>query len=300
MDNVHTLRDFPHDYKRTLGAPNIDSEFALIDATGIRPILYPNMSQHVVDSEQREKEKLQQALETRTAQLQAVNKDFEQFTYSVSHDLRAPLRALEGFAKIVLEDYGEKLDSEGKRCLEILVSSSHKASVMIEDLLVVSRLSRRPYAPTMVNMDEIANEAIKVLPVKPGEVDFKVHSMPEAWADSGLTAEIFQRLLENAEKFTRKKQGRRIEVGGSTNGDVNTYWVRDNGVGFDMKYVGRLFGIFQRLHSDQEYDGRGVGLAVVQRLVRRQGGEAHAEGKVNEGATFTFSLPATKPEEDTL
>src|SRR3954470_13448540 len=204
--------------------------------------------------ERREIERLKKALEARTAQLQAVNKDFEQFAYSVSHDLRAPLRALEGFSKILLEDYGDKVDSEGKRCLEILVGSAHKASVMIEDLLVISRLTRRPYAPTMMNMDDIANECIKVLPVKPGEVHFKVHSMPQAWGDVGLTTEIVQRLLDNAVKFSRKKTDRRIEIGGGAVGDKNAYWIRDNGVGFDMKYVGRLFGVFQRLHSEQEYD----------------------------------------------
>jgi len=253
-----------------------------------------------MDSDQRDKEQLKKALSERSAQLQAVNKDFEQFAYSVSHDLRAPLRALEGFSKILLEDYGDKVDAEGKRCLEILVGSAHKASVMIEDLLVVSRLARRAYAPTMLNMEEIANESIKALLVKSNEVQFKVHSMPPAWGDAGLTAEIFQRLLENAVKFTSKKTDRRIEVGGSKNGDKNSYWVRDDGAGFDMKYVGRLFGIFQRLHSDQEYDGRGVGLAVVQRLARRQNGEVQAEGKVGDGATFTFTLPAHKTEEDML
>ncbi|MGZ5529180.1 MAG: sensor histidine kinase, partial [Limisphaerales bacterium] len=185
------------------------------------------MSQHVMDPDQRDKEQLQKALATRTAQLQAVNKDFEQFAYSVSHDLRAPLRALEGFSKILLEDYGEKVDPEGKRCLEILVTSAHKASTMIEDLLVISRLSRRPYNPTMVDMEEIANECIKVLPVGPKDVQFKVHPMPEAWADSGLTHEIYQRLLENAVKFTRNKTERRIEIGASKNGDRNGYWIRD-------------------------------------------------------------------------
>lgn len=247
--------------------------------------------------ERREIEQLKKALEARTSQLQSVNKDFEQFAYSVSHDLRAPLRALEGFSKILLEDYGEKVDSEGKRCLEILVGSAHKASVMIEDLLVISRLSRRPYTPTMLNMEDIAKECIKVLQVKPGEVEFKVNPMPQAWGDASLTTEMFQRLLENAVKFSHKKPQRRIEVGGSKNDELNSYWVRDNGAGFDMKYVTRLFGVFQRLHGEQDFEGRGIGLAVVQRLARRQGGEAHAEGKVNEGATFTFSLPAQKTEE---
>lgn len=249
--------------------------------------------------ERREIERLKKALEARTSQLQAVNKDFEQFAYSVSHDLRAPLRALEGFSKILLEDYGDKVDSEGKRCLEILVGSAHKASVMIEDLLVISRLSRRPYAPSMVNMEDVAKECIKVLQFKPGEVEFKVYPMPPAWADVGLTTEILQRLLENAVKFTRKNPKRLIEVGGEAKGERNEYWVRDNGAGFDMKYVNRLFGVFQRLHGEQEFEGRGIGLAVVQRLARRQGGEARAEGKVNGGATFTFSLPAEKTE-DTL
>src|SRR4051794_29232372 len=180
------------------------------------------MSQHVMD-EQREIQKLQKALEARTAQLLAVNKDFEQFAYSVSHDLRAPLRALEGFSKILLEDYGDKLDSEGKRCLEILVSSAHKSSVMIEDLLVISRLSRRAYAPAMLDMTEIANEAIKAVPIN--SKDVKVGPMPKAWADPGLTTEIFQRLLENAVKFTGKKPQRHIEIGGAANGDHNAFYV---------------------------------------------------------------------------
>jgi light-regulated signal transduction histidine kinase (bacteriophytochrome) len=255
------------------------------------------MSHHAMDAGQREKERLQKALEARTAQLHAVNKDFEQFAYSVSHDLRAPLRALEGFSKILLEDYGDKVDSEGKRCLEILVGSAHKASVMIEDLLVISRLARKPYAPAMLDMNQIADECRKVLALKPGEIEIKLNDLPQAWGDAALTTEIFQRLLDNAAKFSNKKTNRTIEVGGARNGDQNTYWVRDNGVGFDMKYVTRLFGVFQRLHSEQEYEGRGVGLAVVQRLVRRQGGEIKAEGKLNEGATFTFSLPARQPEE---
>lgn len=247
--------------------------------------------------ERREIEQLKKSLEARTSQLQSVNKDFEQFAYSVSHDLRAPLRALEGFSKILLEDYGDKVDSEGKRCLEILVGSAHKASVMIEDLLVISRLSRRPYAPTMLNMEAIATECMKVLQVNP--VEFKLHPMPQAWGDGGLTTEMLQRLLENAVKFSKKKPHRTIEVGGSKDGEFNKFWVRDNGVGFDMKYVNRLFGVFQRLHGEQEFEGRGIGLAVVQRLARRQGGDVHAEGKVGEGATFTFSLPAQKVE-DTL
>jgi light-regulated signal transduction histidine kinase (bacteriophytochrome) len=258
------------------------------------------MSHHATDAGQRENERLQRALEARNQQLFAVNKDFEQFAYSVSHDLRAPLRALEGFSKILLEDYGDKVDAEGKRCLEILVGSAHKASVMIEDLLVISRLSRRTYTPAMLNMDEMARDAIKNLPVKPGEVEFKVQPMPLAWGDAGLTMEIFQRLLDNAVKFSRKKPQSVVEIGGKREGAYNQYWVRDNGAGFDMKYVTRLFGVFQRLHSDQEYEGRGIGLAVVQRLARRQGGEAHAEGKLGEGATFSFSLPAEKRDDDTL
>src|SRR4051812_12312225 len=144
------------------------------------------INHHVMD-ERREIEQLKKALASRTAQLQFANKDFEQFAYSVSHDLRAPLRALEGFSKILLEDYGDKVDSEGKRCLEILVGSAHKASVMIEDLLVISRLARRPYAPAIMNMNEIADECIKVLQVKPGEIEFKVDPLPPAWGDAGLT-----------------------------------------------------------------------------------------------------------------
>jgi light-regulated signal transduction histidine kinase (bacteriophytochrome) len=256
------------------------------------------MTQHVMEPEPRDKEQLQKALEARTAQLQAVTKEFEQFTYSVSHDLRAPLRALEGFSKILLEDYGDKIDEEGKRCLEILVGSAHKASTMIEDLLVISRLSRRAYEPKTLDMEQLANEALKLVAIKP-DVQVKIHSIPPAWGDAGLTTEIFQRLIENAVKFTHKKPTPRIEIGGGSATGQNAYYVLDNGAGFEMKYVSRLFGVFQRLHSDQEYEGRGIGLAVVQRLVRRQGGDIEAQGKLGEGATFTFSLPAQKPDDNT-
>jgi len=255
------------------------------------------MSEQLIDVEHREHDSLIRALRERTAQLDAANKEFDQFTHSVSHDLRAPLRALEGFAQILVEDYGSNLDPEAKRCLEIIAASSRKASLLIEDLLVLSRLGRQELKPARVNMLELAKNT--VLDLRPGSdrIEFRFDEMPEAWGDKAQLGQVFHHLVDNAMKFTRRQEHPIVEIGGRAEPEHTAYYVRDNGVGFDMKYVGRLFGIFQRLHSDQEFEGRGIGLAIVQRLIHRHGGEVWAEGTVQQGATFFFSLPLEKSQE---
>jgi two-component system sensor kinase len=258
------------------------------------------MSEEITEVETREKEELKRALRERTAQLDALNREFEQFSHSVAHDLRAPLRALEGFSEIMVEDYGAQLDSEAKRCLDIISSSAKKASLLIEDLLAVSRLSCQNLSPAPVDMRDLILETAASL--KPGwdRVEFKVGDLPQAWGDRALLGQVWFQLLSNALKFTRSRQQPIIQAGGHVDADYTAYFVRDNGVGFDMKQVHRLFGIFQRLHSDQEYEGRGVGLAVVQRIVRRHGGEVGAESAPQQGASFFFSLPLRRPAETSV
>ena len=251
------------------------------------------MSHEVMDMEHIDREQLVKALRECTAKLEAANKEMDQFSHSVSHDLRAPLRALEGFAQIIIEDYGKQLDEEGRRCLEIIGTSSRRASQLIEDLLTVSRLSRHELKPVHLNMHDLVEKIIADLKVnlRNRHVEFRLNPLPSAWADQELITEVWNHLLENALKFTRPRERAIIEIGASHEPDHTIYFVRDNGVGFEMKYVGRLFGIFQRLHADKDFPGRGIGLAIVQRLIHRHGGQVWAEGKLNEGAKFAFSLP---------
>jgi PAS domain S-box-containing protein len=236
---------------------------------------------------------LEQRVIDRTAQLEAANKELEAFSYSVSHDLRAPLRAIDGFSRIILEDYPDKLDDEGKRFLNIIRTNTQKMGQLIDDLLAFSRLGRQEMNLSDIGMAELAKGVFEE--IKPAGTEralqFNINSLPIAQGDHSLMKQVFANLLINAIKFTRPKENSVIEVGGSNEGDKNIYYVKDNGVGFDMQYVNKLFGVFQQLHSSEEFEGTGVGLAIVQRIIHRHGGRVWAEGKVGEGATFYFTLP---------
>jgi signal transduction histidine kinase len=242
-------------------------------------------------------EKLNQGLDVRvrerTAQLEAANKELEAFSYSVSHDLRAPLRAIDGFSRILLEDCGDKLDGEGKRFLSIIRSNTQKMGQLIDDLLVFLRLGRQEINLSEISMDKMAksvfDELRATVPEKTLQLDIK--TPPSAHGDRPMIRQVLVNLLSNAVKFTRPKETAMIEVGGLNEGDENVYYVKDNGVGFNMQYVDKLFGVFQRLHSASEFEGTGVGLAIVQRIIHRHSGRVWAEGKVGEGATFFFTLP---------
>jgi PAS domain S-box-containing protein len=239
---------------------------------------------------------LEKRVRDRTAQLEAANKELEAFSYSVSHDLRAPLRAIDGFSRVILEDYTDKLDDEGKRYLNIIESNTKKMGQLIDDLLVFSRLGRQEIRVSEMNMGKLAkaiSEELK-LAVPERKLKFTINTLIPAQGDQAMIRQVFVNLLSNAVKFTRPKENSVIEVGGANEGDENIYFVKDNGVGFDMQYVNKLFGVFQRLHSAEEFEGTGVGLAIVQRIIHRHGGRVWAEGRVNEGATFYFSLPAKK------
>ena len=235
---------------------------------------------------------LEQRVVQRTSQLEAANKELEAFSYSVSHDLRAPLRAIDGFSRVILEDYTTKLDDEGKRYLNIIESNTKKMGQLIDDLLVFSRLGRQEIRVSEMNMGKLAkavSEELK-LAVPERKLKFTINTLIPAQGDQAMIRQVFVNLLSNAVKFTRPKERAVIEVDGRSQGNENVYTVKDNGVGFDMQYVNKLFGVFQRVHSAEEFEGTGVGLAIVQRIIHRHGGRVWAEGKVNEGATFYFTL----------
>lgn len=238
--------------------------------------------------------KLNEELKRNIVQLEVANKELEAFSYSVSHDLRAPLRGIDGFSRIVLEDYTEKLDDEGRRYLNIIRSNTQKMGQLIDDLLLFSRLGRQELRASSIDMGKLAkavSEELK-LAVPERKLKFTINTLIPAQGDQAMIRQVLVNLLSNAVKFTRPKERAVIEVDGRSEGNENVYTVKDNGVGFDMQYVNKLFGVFQRLHSSEEFEGTGVGLAIVQRIIHRHGGRVWAEGKVGEGASFYFSLPA--------
>jgi PAS domain S-box-containing protein len=226
--------------------------------------------------------------------LEAANKELEAFSYSVSHDLRAPLRAIDGFARILTEDHGQQLGGEGQRVADIIRAEARRMGRLIDDLLDFSRIGRRPVQPDQVDMmalttavfDECAAQA-------PGrDLRFIQQPLPPALGDPAMLRQVLTNLISNAIKFTRQKDVASIEIGGYTNGRESLYYVKDNGVGFDMKYADKLFGVFQRLHTEDQFEGTGVGLALVQRIIHRHGGRVWADGTVGHGAAFHFTLPA--------
>jgi signal transduction histidine kinase len=238
-------------------------------------------------------DELERRIRERTAQLEVANRELEAFGYSVSHDLRAPLRAIDGYTRILLEEYQPLLDAEGKRVCSVISESAHKMSVLIDDLLSFSRLGRSAINPRKLNMEEMANAVFQDLTTAQSRkrIDFRVDAATPVMGDLSLLRQVWVNLISNAIKFSSKQKRAVIRVRGeNTEGEV-VYSVQDNGVGFDMQYANKLFGVFQRLHSAREFEGNGVGLALVQRVVLRHGGRVWAEGEIGKGATFYFSLP---------
>jgi signal transduction histidine kinase len=235
-------------------------------------------------------DELESQVRARTAELEAANRELEAFSYSVSHDLRAPLRAVDGFGRMLEEDHAGRLDGEGRRLLGVVRESSRAMGRLIDDLLAFSRLAREPLARRDVDMRALANGALEELRRDwPGDVE--LGALPAARADPALLRQAWLNLLANALKYSGKRERPAVQVGGKSEGGECVYWVRDNGVGFDMRYADKLFRVFQRLHSAEEFPGTGVGLAIVQRVVNRHGGRVWAEGAPDAGACFYFALP---------
>jgi PAS domain S-box-containing protein len=237
----------------------------------------------------------------RTAQLETSNKDLESFAYSVSHDLRAPLRSIAGFSQILEEDHGGKLDAEGRRLLGIIRSSTHKMDRLITDLLSLSRTGRTQMNIQLINMTGLVQTVYGEIAYPEGRKPcrFKLSALPEVHGDPTLLRQVWTNLISNAVKYTRPKEDCQIEVSGRRENGQCIYTIRDNGVGFDEEYKDHLFGLFQRLHRESEFEGTGVGLAIVQRIIQLHGGQVWAEGKVGVGASFHFSLPE-KQESDSV
>ena len=227
----------------------------------------------------------------RTAELEAVNKELASFSYSVSHDLRAPLRAVDGYARMLEEDYAARLDDEGRRLLSVVRASAGRMGQLIDDLLDFSRLGRQAMARQSVDVAALVREVVEEVRGEHRAAVVEVRDLPAARGDRALLKQVWLNLVGNAFKYSAKREAPRIEIGGQIEGEENIYWVRDNGAGFDMRYAAKLFGVFQRLHAQDDFAGTGVGLAIVQRVVTRHGGRVWAEGKPEAGASFFFSLP---------
>ena len=237
-------------------------------------------------------EELETRVEQRTAELQAANQELEAFTYSVSHDLRSPLRHLSGFSKLLLEENEKTLSRTSRHYVDEICDAARRMGQLVDDLLELSRMSRQALHPQPAALDTIVEEVRRELAPDIGQraIEWKISALPPAVGDPALLRQVYANLLANAVKFTRTRDLAVIEVGGQTVGGETTYFVRDNGVGFDMRYVGKLFGIFQRLHRAEDFEGTGVGLALVQRIVHRHGGRVWAEAKPDRGACFYFTL----------
>lgn len=235
---------------------------------------------------------LERSAAERAAQVEASKKELDSIGYSISHDLRAPLRAVDGFSRILEEDHGAQLDEEGRRLLEVVRANSQKIGRMIDDVLAYSRVSRKQLAITDIDMRHLAEDALDGIGGAGGRLaGWVVGELPPARGDASLLRQVWDQLLANAVKFSAAREQPLIEVSGHEDAVENVYRVKDNGVGFDMRYHDKAFELFQRLHTDEQFPGDGSGLAIVKRIVIRHGGRVWAESTQNEGATFYFSLP---------
>ena len=242
-------------------------------------------------------EELEHRVQERTRELEASNADLEAFSYSVSHDLRSPLHGISGFCEAFLTDYGAGLTPDGRGMLDKVMLGTERMNRLIDDLLHLARFGRQPLETQPLSLTELAQRVVRNLePQYQGRaVEFSIAQLPVCQGDPALLEHVLTNLLSNALKFTAKRNPARIEVGALKYGAEHVYFVKDNGVGFDMKYVDRLFGVFQRLHTQQQFPGTGIGLSIVQRIVKRHGGRAWAEGRLDEGATMYFTLPQGTP-----
>ena len=236
---------------------------------------------------------LEESIRQRTDELEAANRELEAFTYSVSHDLRAPLRALTSYASILMEDFHGELPEEAQDLLDRISNSAQRMNQLIDDLLRFSRLTQQPLEKVQIDTNSLVAEVLDEVRRKDPDrsVSVALSDLQPCFGDPALLRQVYANLLSNAFKFTRRQNESHIEIGSTPGEDGIVYFVRDNGAGFDMKFASKLFGVFQRLHARTEFEGSGIGLSIVHRIITRHGGRIWADGAVDEGATFYFVLP---------
>jgi two-component system sensor histidine kinase/response regulator len=241
----------------------------------------------------RENVALEQSVRERTAELEMANRELEAFSYSVSHDLRSPLRHIDGFTEILMEQFAGEMPAEARRLLGVVISETRQMDRLIDDLLRFSRLGQQSLTKESIKTMELFREVLDELKTERAgrNVEIRLDELPDCQGDRSLLRQVVVNLLSNAFKFTRQRENAIVEISGRIENGERIYYVRDNGAGFDMQFARRLFGVFQRLHSADEYEGTGVGLSIVQRIVVRHGGRIWAEAEINQGATFYFTLP---------
>ncbi|HEY8720341.1 PAS domain S-box protein [Pengzhenrongella sp.] len=274
--------EFPVD----MSLSSVETEDGLLVTAAVRDI-----------TERKKIEARVEQLDQRTTKLDEAIEQLESFSYSVSHDLRAPLRAIDGFSRIVLEEYGDRLDAEGLRLLNVIRRATTEMARLIDDLLAFSRVGRHPIERQEIDPAKVFTSVIRELAPTYAERDLAVviGSLPTIHGDNALIRQVFVNLVSNAIKFTAPREHARIDIGGDVEDDRKIIWVKDNGVGFDKAYEEKMFQVFQRLHP-AEFEGTGVGLAIVQRIVRRHGGQVWADGSVGQGATVYVAFPSANEE----
>ncbi len=239
----------------------------------------------------RRKSRLEAQVVNLSAQLGEANHELKAFSYSISHDLRAPLRSVLGFSQILEEDYSDKIDDEGRKSIASLQRNAKKMNQLIDDLLRLSKVLHQSLQKNVISLDDQVSDIVAGLRETYGETVIQIQPLPTVNADRGLLDQVWSNLISNAMKFSSKTNNPQVNIGYQETKSEFIFHVKDNGAGFDMQFAGRLFGVFQRLHADREFPGTGIGLALVRRIVIRHGGRIWAEGKVNEGASFYFTLP---------
>jgi len=249
-----------------------------------------------LEKEIAERKRMEEEIRRRSNELEWANEELESFTYSVSHDLRSPLRAIDGFASMLLNDMGDKLDPESMRKFKVIRNNTERMTQLIDDLLKLSRTGRATLSRMRIEMHSLVKDVWEELRAgnRDRSMELKISDLPLVSGDKVLIRQVLSNLVGNAVKFTSKRDHAVIEVSGSVSDGFITYCVKDNGAGFDMRYYDKLFGVFRRLHSQKEFEGTGVGLAIVKKIIQKHGGTIWAEGKPGEGATFCFTLPVEK------